>query len=450
MKKIISIIIAVLMMATLLCAAIPVSAADETPEAVLYLNGEELFDGPFAQILGFVQSGSLGSGNYKVKLNKNVQLTTKFNPKHANNIEIDGLLPNGEKAIINSTVTENNWRLEGGAKYVFRNVVLKGQATGGCMFQLNHAQNGGDLDLIDCVVESQDLYYTINAMATSGAKQTVNIVRTTITQKALVGESKVKTRAAIATSNPAGTYGQYMHLELNIIDSTIKSEAGVIWGNSGSTVDINLTNSILELLPLPDGVTAHERTYLPQFATVILDKVEELKNVPGLPTKNTLDAENSMIKAPAGFETIVTNPDCTNTEINYQMAEDVNPDVTTPETDLDVELGLPEITTLEPVETEEPTDDEADDTTPSGGEDDETTPADDEDDETTPVDDEADDTTPGNDETTVPAGDVTTAGDDAAAGGCAGCGGAGDPAVTTVAAIVIAMAAAVAIIVKRK
>jgi len=124
MKKIISLIIAILMMATLLCAAIPASAAESTADCIIYFNGVSYDEWPFAEAADIVANKALGVGNYKIQLLKNVELTTTFNPKHASNVEIDGLLPDGSKAIVNSTVTKNNWRLEGGAKYVKEGGVL--------------------------------------------------------------------------------------------------------------------------------------------------------------------------------------------------------------------------------------------------------------------------------------------------------------------------------------
>ena len=435
MKKIISILLAVIMTAALLCAAVPAFAAEY--DVVVYYNGEEICEATWAEAVDIIKTNLFGKkgevANYKLKLLKNLELKATFNPQNDVNIEIDGLLANGQKATITSTVTGNNWRLEGGGKYVFRNVNIVGQPTAGCLIQLNHI-TGGDLDIIDSTITStEDLYYTINAMAKNGDKQTINIIRSTITQSTATGG------ALISTGNPND---HYMHLEINVIDSTLKTNAKVIQVNAGSTTEVNLVNSVLEIADPGAKATAG----------IVISAVENLKGVEGLPSANVINSTNSLIKS--GTLPTVNAADGANLTNNYQVGEP-NTEVTSPIEDL--EIGLPEIITEAPTTTTAPDDEEDDATTTTASEDEEddvtTTKAsdeedDEEDDETTPADEEDDVTTATPDNTTA-APDVTTAAPATdAEGGCAGCA-AGDGATAAI-ALVVAMAAAVAIIVKRK
>ena len=522
MKKIISLILAVIMIATLGSVLVTAVAADEAAEPAgevyLFRNGElcDLEPYPFADALVLAAMDGCNPGTeetaaptYTLKLITNVNMTTGFTSTDDTNINIviDGLLPDGTNAKINSTVTGNNFRLEGDGNLVLKNVDITSSPTGGCLIQL-HEKGVANLDIIDSnITTTRELYYTVNSMRKDGGKAYINIVRSTMTQLdpqlLTIKNQEVKKDDVVLGTNPLPTYqyipqrgiigtcnagGNDHHLVLNIVDSTLKSQSTCIFVNSGSTADIDVKNSTLEVLAHETAgfktvwaststlkkyyVAGYLDNELNVLAAVTLDPVSKLMTSntlrDGTYDNITFDAVDSLIKYPQGGQAfgLITAYN----ELNYSNADPyaltdldtcpdpstftVNADKTTElqaaskvttnyqvgEPDATVKSDLTGLNLIACPVVQVPTPEE----TTTGAT--ETTTAEP---ETTTDDPEGDDTTPpADDQTTAPAGDdVTTAADDAAAGGCAGCNDAGAGAAI---ALAVAMAAAVAIIVKKK
>ena len=426
------------------------------------------------------------------------------------NIVIDGLLPDGTNAKINSTVTGNNFRLEGDGNLVFKNVDITASPTGGCLIQL-HTKGVANLDIIDSnITTTQECYYTINSMRDDGGKTYVNIIRSTMTQleprvAQQLGNDDVKydyiaQRGIIGVCNAKD---MDHHLVLNIVDSTLKSQSACIFINAGSTADIDVKNSTLERLACDTPVNYGGKSsstagkyYLPSYmddnlnavCAVQLDPVAKIA-APGTAgnlrdgtyDSITFDAVDTLIKYPQGGEAV--HQVIGYTGINYgvedpwtltnqtaapnlgtmtvdqaktaelRTASKVTVNYAVGEPDANVKSDLTGLNLIACPVVQVPT---AEETTTAGETttatpntttaEPDTTTADPEEDETTPPADDQT-TAPADDVTTAPADDVTTAGDDAAAGGCAGCNDAGAGAAI---ALAVAMAAAVAIIVKKK
>ena len=483
MKKIISIIVAVLMIATLFSTLVLPASAEEPQEAVLYWNDKPAYDGAalaLSEAFDIVAKDLLTNNKlypefaleegkvatYTIKLLKNVTMTKMFQPTKDCNIIIDGKLPDGKNAVISSTVTGNNFRFDGkGVKAVFKNVDIISSPTGGCLIQL-HTVGSTDLDIVDCNIQTtHELYFTINTMRDDGGKTYVNIVRSTITQtnpataQQLPNEGDTKypyisQRGIIGTCNAGG---MDHHLVLNVIDSTLKSQSSCIFVNTGSTADIDVKNSTLELLACDVALyyggrssSAAGKYYLPyNYEDNILDArcAVELVPVSKLKTTGTLrdgtyntitfDAVDCLIKVPTGADTIhqivaynginyaldnpytlegqTTAPDVSSftvnetktaelraasgVTVNYTVGEP-NTAVTTPFTEFDYPtLQTPGSDTTTTAGGDTTTATPAGDNTTAGG-------------DTTTAPPAGDNTTAGGDATEAPAGDNTTAGGD--------------------------------------
>ena len=483
MKKIISLILAVLMIATLGSVLVTAVAADEAApveEVYLYRNGVLCDLAPYsfadAQVLAGMDAFKVEgeTSTYTIKLIKNVAATGSFVFSAPGvNVIIDGELEDGSKATLALTPASggnaNSLRFEGGAHYVLKSLNITGSNIGGCLIQV---KTTAALDIVDTdITTTKEKYGTINMMRADGGIAALNIIRSTITQiespistsSGLDGQTGtaddfeyISQRAIIQTSNA----GDFQHFVFNLIDSTLKSESCCFFINTNSTAEVTIKNSTLEVLAHEKGALVYTKNpnwtdnNINDRAAVAIDKLALKDTNPArdtsIPNTIVVNAENTLIKYPTTYAAkaiaMPEGDDAAGITVTYAPGEpnaNVKTDVTG--------LGLLECPVVQlPTPEETTTAGETTTATPGGNTttaDPDTTTADPEEDDTTPpADDQT--TAPADDQTTAPAGDdVTTAGDDAAAGGCAGCNDAGAGAAI---ALAVAMAAAVAIIIKKK
>ncbi len=362
MKKTISLIIAIIMIVAVICTAIPtVTAAIDNSEASLYYapvgtqvtDDEEfyLYTETFDDVYYCANAEVFGEGNYLIKLHKDITVTYQIIFTEKSNYIIDGKLENGN-ATITSTLSTNNWRFFGGGQYTLKNLNIIGSPTDGCLMQLGYdtalGKPYGDLDIIDCNIRSTgDCHYTIGhqASAPEAYESTINIIRTTITQDS----DSTSLKSMIGTGNPGGLN----HLNLNIVDSTLTSNSNIVWINKGSTADIDITNSTLEVKALTNPVYANKSVIGEggSVAGIQINRIEGTRIVEGRFDGVTIDSDDSLIKVPSGLPAVKIAEGETKVVNNYTPGTP-DPVVTSPW----VEETLPSTTTPTP-ETTAPTQD---------------------------------------------------------------------------------------------
>ncbi len=413
MKKRISLVLAIVMIAALFCTIVPFAvAADETEEnnCIIKVAGEDYGATVFDATL---LKEYLTLGDVELTLTGDITITADCIDLRDYNLTING---NNHVITIKEGIS-NIFRLESADRTLtISNAILTGaQNNGGCVFQLKGANTTVNLTDVTMTALSSK-WYIINVMGNDGKTRTVNLTRVI----AVDNVTSDQNGCFLSTGNDASESNadHTNYAVINITDSKIQTPKRVLQINKGSTADINITNSTLSL---PDDAAADSaaiRIYAPQLLAA--DQV----------TATTLDATGSLIKVPAGCLAIKADD---HNDITLNYAPGVPTDVTT---QAPPAVEIPDVTTTD----SDVTTTGSDVTTTDGGND-ETTTTEKKDDETTPS---ATTTDGGDDKPSVTTPNATTP-PPAADEGCAGCGG-----IAIAAQLVALICAAAVVIIKRK
>ncbi len=399
MKKRISLVLAIVMIAALFCTVVPFAVfADDTSENNYHIavNGEDcgtnIFDA--ASVSEYTTIGD-------TVINLMDDITIDKTMQVYNNVVING---NGHT--INLKEGMGNVIRVRGASITINNAVItgnpgvpnaEGKYNSSCVFQVYNDKT--TVNFKDVVFNSIDLLYSIiNFLGENGAVATFNLERVIATN--------MNGHNSNSSFIIGGNKGQQNHMIINIKDCNIAHNQCIITLNKGSTADINVENSTLALAGTAGSVL--------NFANP-----EELAE--GQASKITFDATGSLLKFETGEgRTDIKKGDSADIVINYTPALPTDVTTATPPT-----FEVPEVTTEEV-------------TTTDGGE---TTTTEKQDDETTPS---ATTTDGGDDKPSVTTPNATTP-PPAADEGCAGCGG-----IAIAAQLVALICAAAVVIIKRK
>ena len=217
---------------------------------------------PYATLDDAFAAAAAATEDVTVKVLADAAMTKQINPKHAFNVTIEGVPTNGVNpkiTIASDAIKTNKFRFEGGADYALKNLTIVNENATGCLIQLNHGTNGGDIVIENCDITSADQYCMINCLATSGVDQVITIKDSKLTHTA------AQSGNAIITSGNAGS--QKMNMIVNIENSTLTATQKAIWVNKASTGQINLkattfiggNNAIIDLAN-PEDLTGASAT----------------------------------------------------------------------------------------------------------------------------------------------------------------------------------------------
>ena len=284
MKKRISLILAVIMVAALFCSVLPLTAGAEEAPAVTTCNvtvdGEDMGSMEIAVALSLVNQ-NLGD---EVVIN----LTSDWNIDGAVAIDGANLTINGNNHII--TVKEgmgNVFIVNGKDKNItINNATITGDAAGpssasSCIFQIK-GDNAGVV-LTDVVMNNlKAKWYIINLMGNNGSQKNATLTRVIATNIPTPFLSSGN------SNNPEkNVWDHTNYCVIKINDSLLTSEGRVIQINAGSTCDIDVNNSTLQIVDTATKANPVVRVEMP-------------KNLAeGQVNTSTIDITNSVIKFPA-------------------------------------------------------------------------------------------------------------------------------------------------------